>query len=97
MPNTFQKLKSQRNAILALAEHRGISNIRVFGSVVREEDTPQSDIDFLVDLAPGRDLLDWSGFWGDLENLLGHKVDVVIAEGIHWAIKNDVLSEAKPL
>jgi predicted nucleotidyltransferase len=44
--------------IRRVASRCGIGNVRVFGSVARGESGPASDIDFLVDLEPGRDLLD---------------------------------------
>ncbi len=65
------QVRRYRNAILALADRHGARDVRIFGSVVRGEAGPESDIDFLVELAPGRTLLDWGAFWQDLEKLLG--------------------------
>lgn len=46
-------LKQEREQVLAITAKHEAFNVRVFGSVVREEDTPESDIDFLIDLRPG--------------------------------------------
>ena len=71
--------------------------MRVFGSAARGEAGPDSDIDFLVELEPGRSLFDYAALWHDLEALLGRKVDVVEPEGLHWYIRDRVLKEAIPL
>ena len=87
-------IQEKREVILALAASRGARNVRLFGSVSRDEAGPQSDIDILVDLEPGRSLLDLGGLLMDLEDLLGRKVDVVTEKGLHWYIRDKVLKEA---
>ena len=64
-------------AILAIAEKHHAENVRVFGSVVHGNAKEDSDVDFLVHLKPGADLMDLGGLFYDLEVLLGCKVDVV--------------------
>jgi len=90
-------LHRRRNEILSLAARRGAFNVRVFGSAARGEADPRSDVDFLVDLEPGRSLLDLGGLLMDLQDLLGRKVDVVTEKGLHWYIRERVLREAVPL
>ena len=48
-----RRLRRSRTAVLAAARRHGASNVRVFGSVARGEDGPDSDVDLVVDLAPG--------------------------------------------
>lgn len=92
---TLEELRKQRKAsILRLAEQHGARNVRVFGSVVRGENRLDSDIDFLVDLDPGRDLFDLGGLLADLKDLLQTKVDLVEAQCLHPYIRDRVLSEA---
>jgi hypothetical protein len=69
----------------------------VFGSIVRGEDNEDSDIDFLIELEPGRSLLDHVALIQDLEDLLGRRIDVVTESALHWYIKPHVLEEAVPL
>lgn len=90
-------LRAKREDILRTAARHGASNVRVFGSVARGEAGPSSDIDFLVELAPDRSLLDQVALLQDLEDLLGRRVDVVEPEGLHWYIRDQVLKEAVPL
>ena len=90
-------LQSRRQDILALAARRGARNVRVFGSVVRGEARPDSDVDFLVDLDPDRSLLDLGGLLVDLERLLGLEVDLVTEAGLRPRLRQQVLSEARPL
>ena len=63
-----------REKILQLAEQYGARRVRVFGSVARRQDDAGSDIDFLVDMEPGRSLFDLGGLLVDLEKLLNSKV-----------------------
>jgi predicted nucleotidyltransferase len=90
-------IQDKKEQILALAAKRGASNIRVFGSVANGTAGPNSDIDFLVDLEQDRSLFDLGGLLMDLQQLLNRNVDVVTENGLHWYIKDRVLSEAKPL
>jgi len=90
-------LQEKREDILRIAIKRGVSNIRVFGSVARGEADSKSDIDLLVDLEPGRSLFDLGGLLMDLQDLLGHKVDIVTEQGLRERIRERVLKEAIPL
>ncbi|MBI4731188.1 MAG: nucleotidyltransferase family protein [Chloroflexi bacterium] len=92
-----ERLKRSRKSILRLAKRYGVTDIRVFGSASRGDDTPESDIDFLVELEPNRSLFDVGGLLIELENLLGCKVDVLTEKSLHWYIRDKVLAEAKPL
>jgi uncharacterized protein len=92
-----QLLQEKREAILQLAAKHGARNVRVFGSVARHEANEQSDIDFLVDMEPGRSLMDQGGLLMDLRELLGREVDVVTEKGLYWLLRRRILKEAKPL
>ncbi|HJT58603.1 MAG TPA: nucleotidyltransferase family protein [Ktedonobacteraceae bacterium] len=87
-------LQEKREDILRIATRRGASNVRIFGSVARGEADSKSDIDILVDLEPGRSLLDLGGLLMDLQDLLGHDVDVVTERGLRARIRERVLREA---
>lgn len=86
-----------RDRILQTAAHYGAHSIRVFGSVARRQDDADSDIDFLVEMEPGRSLFDLGGLLMDLEKLLNTKVDVVTESGLKERIRERVLNEAVPL
>jgi uncharacterized protein len=98
IPNEIDELlKNKRDEILRAADMRGAKNIRVFGSVTRGEAKSDSDIDFLVDLDPGRSLFDLGGLSMDLQQILGRDVDIVTEKGLHWYIRDQVLAEAMNL
>src|SRR6266508_2179272 len=80
-----------------LARQHGAHNVRVFGSVARGEADAASDIDFLVDLEPGRSLLDLGGLVMDLADLLRRPVDVVTTRGLGARMRQRVLNEAIPV
>jgi hypothetical protein len=90
-------LREKRQQILALAEKYGARNVRIFGSVARGEARPDSDIDFLVELEPGRTLFDLGGLLYELQSLLGVEVDVVTEKGLSARMRERVLREAIPL
>lgn len=90
-------IREKRDDIFRLSELHGARNVRVFGSVARDEAGPASDIDFLVDLEQGRSLLDLGGLLVDLERLLGRRVDIVTERGLHWYLRDTIIKEARPL
>jgi hypothetical protein len=93
----YSTLLQKRQAILALAQKHGAVNVRIFGSTIRGEETPYSDIDFIVEALPQHSRFFPSGLIVDLESLLECPVDVVEPETLHWSIREQVLKEAIPL
>lgn len=90
-------IQSKREAILNVAAKHGARRIRLFGSVARGQDRPDSDVDVLADFEPGRSLLDQVGFEQDLQELLGCRVEVVVEGGISPYLEERILHEAVPL
>ena len=97
MPATMDVIQEKRTRILVVAGRHGATNLRVFGSVVRGEAGPESDLDLLVEMEPGRSLLDHIALIQDLEEVLGCRVDVVTEAGLRERIRPRVLREARPL
>jgi predicted nucleotidyltransferase len=85
-----------RNEILATATRHGGTRVRLFGSVARGDETPDSDIDFLVDFTSGTSLFDLVGLIDDLRALLHVSVDVVSTGGL-LERDDDVRAEAQDL
>jgi uncharacterized protein len=99
--NIYEILQAQREEILRIAAKYGAYNIRIFGSVARLEADVHSDVDFLVEMEPGRSLFDLGGLLIELQEILGCEVDVVTEKGLRWLrrpdgtrIRERVLSEA---
>ena len=90
-------LTTHRDRILGIVARHGAGNVRVFGSALRGDARPDSDIDLLVELEPGRSLLDHVALCQDLEELLGRRVDVLVEGGISPHLEQWILAEARPL
>ena len=90
-------LTSKREQILRLAATHGARNVRIFGSAARGEAGAESDLDLLVEMEQGRSLLDLVGFWQDLEELLGRRVDVITDGGVSPYLRDRIYAEAIPL
>ena len=71
-------LDAGRDRVIALAANYGLSNVRVFGSVAVGDDGFDSDIDLLVDAAPGTSTFEIGAFAEDVELLTGFPVDVLV-------------------
>ena len=95
--NLRQTLNEKREEILRVAALHGARNVRIFGSVARGDAGPDSDLDVLVDMEPGRSLFDMGGLLTDLQELLGCHVDVVTEKGLRERIRDRVLKEAVQL
>lgn len=94
---TLDDLRARRDDILRVAAQYGVSNIRVFGSVVRGEATPTSDVDFLVDLPSHFSLLQLSGFVRTLQDMLGCRVEVASAAHLREELRPYILRDAVAL
>jgi predicted nucleotidyltransferase len=92
-----QLITEHRDEILRLAGRHGAGNVRLFGSVARGEDTPESDVDLLIDVTG--DTTPWfpGSLVADLEKLLGRRVQVVIRRSLSPLIRDAVLREVVPL
>ena len=97
MTITRQALQQKREAILELARRYGAHDVRIFGSVARGDNTEASDVDIVVRFDDGRTLLDHAGLIGQLEDLLGVKVDVIDADGMRPRFRAVVEKESLPL
>jgi uncharacterized protein len=83
--------------VLRIAQQHGATRVRVFGSWARGEQGPGSDLDLLVEMAPGRSLLDLVAIKQDLEDLLHFPVDVVTERSLSPYLRGRVLAEAAAL
>lgn len=90
-------IRRLRNRLGAAAERHGVRDLRVFGSVARGDETPESDVDFLVDLEPGRTLVDLIGFQQEAEDILGVGVDVAAPRMMKRRVRARAIREARPV
>ena len=90
-------IETHRIELLALARRRGVTGVRVFGSMSRDDGSNSSDVDLLVTLAPGTSALALGGLLLDAQDLLGRRVDVVTEASLHPALRERVIAAAVPL
>jgi predicted nucleotidyltransferase len=85
--------------IAAIVRKHGGASPRVFGSVARDEETPSSDIDLLVDQGPeGRmSLLDLCAMEAEIADLLQAPVQVVTPRSLSPRLRTEAERDAKPL
>lgn len=76
---------------------RGLTALALFGSIARGTSRPESDVDVLIDVAPGAkfSLIDLVSVKDFLEDTLGRRVDVVTRQGLDPAIRDRVMREAR--
>ncbi len=94
---TREQIRQRREEILRVAAAHGAGNVRVFGSVARGEEQPESDVDFLIDVTG--ETTPWfpGSLVADIEQLLRRPVQFVIQRSLSPLIRNAVLREAVPL
>lgn len=92
-----QALASHREAIRRVVESHHARNARVFGSVVRGDDTEDSDLDILIDPTPETTLFDIGAIRHELLQLLGVPVDVLTPKALPEKFRETVLAEAVPV
>jgi hypothetical protein len=90
-------LHLNRAAIRRVVESHRARNARVFGSVLRGQDTDGSDLDILIDPTPETTLMDVAAIQVELERLLGVSVDVLTPRALPDSFRSRVLSEAVPI
>jgi len=90
----IEELKEKREQILAIAERHGAKKIKLFGSSAKGDSRRESDVDFLIELEPGRTLLDIIAMKQDLEDLLQRKVDVLTEGAMSPYLRDEIVSHA---
>jgi predicted nucleotidyltransferase len=94
----LDQLYAQKNQIAALGEQYGARRIRVFGSVARGKERPDSDVDFLVDFDRGYDLFHQRlPLVRQLSELLGRRVDLIPEHELNEHLRENILRESLEL
>jgi len=90
-------LNTYRDQIRVIVNTHHAVNVRVFGSVIRNEDTDTSDLDLLIDPTAKTSLMDIGAIRLELKALLGVDVDVVTPNALPDSFREQVLSESIPI
>lgn len=94
---TGRRVAAHRGELHEVLRRHGVTNPEIFGSAARGDDREDSDVDLLVDFAPGTSIIDIIGIQRELEELLGVPVDIGTPESLRAGIRDEVLAEALPL
>ena len=86
-------------AVADFCRRHQVKELAVFGSAARGDMRADSDIDLLVDFLPEArvGLLDLAGMMIEFSDLVGRKVDIAVKPGLKPRVRDEVLSEARPL
>lgn len=94
----YHGIEFPREPIAAFCQRNGIRRLALFGSILREDFRPDSDIDLLVEFEPGQvpSLLGMAGLEIELSEMLGRRVDLRTPEDLSRYFRDEVLAEAVP-
>ena len=92
-----RRLRQHRRALLDAVAHAGASDLRVFGSVARGQDGPDSDVDLLVDFPEGTSLFAVLALEGALERILNTPVDLAPVGSLKPRVRVEALADAVAL
>lgn len=84
----------RRQRIVELARARGAVRLGLFGSVAQARDTPESDVDFWVEIGPGMGLFELAALRHDLTEELGSPVDVVTLGGLEPGAREELIARS---
>ena len=90
-----KELERLREKVAPILRRLGVRRASVFGSLARGEGDEESDVDLLVELEPGRSLLDLAELKVELEEVLGRRVDVITYDSLHPLLRDRVLREQR--
>jgi len=90
-----KELERLREKVTPILRRLGVRRASVFGSLARGEGGEKSDVDLLVELEPGRSLLDLAELKVELEEVLGRRVDVITYDSLHPLLRERVLREQR--
>lgn len=91
------RVVAHREELLDVLRRHEVTNPEVFGSAARGDDREGSDLDLLVDLAPGTDLFDMVHIKAELEEVLGAPVDLIPRDGCKERVRSAAAQDLVPL
>ncbi len=94
----IDELHGRRDELIALGHRYGARRLRIFGSVARRQDKPDSDIDFLVDFPRGYDMFKQRiALTNAISDLVGRRVELVPEHELSPHLQSSILGDAVDL
>lgn len=93
MEEENKKIEELKEKIIPILKANDVVRSSVFGSFARGEDTPESDIDLLVELAKNKSLLDMIHLKNELEDFVGKKIDVITYNSVNPRLKDYIFRD----
>ncbi|MEL6442054.1 MAG: nucleotidyltransferase domain-containing protein [Cyanobacteria bacterium J06621_8] len=93
----INELRKYKKQIIQITKKNKALNIRVFGSVSTGDAQADSDVDFLIDIGDGQNLLDFIRLQQELADLLLCDVDLAPSSTLREEIKSNILETAIPI
>jgi predicted nucleotidyltransferase len=90
-----KELERLREKVAPILRRLGVRRASVFGSLARGEGNEESDVDLLVELEPGKSLLDLAELKVELEEVLGRRVDVITYDSLRPLLRERVSREQR--
>ena len=87
------QIEKYKEKILAKLKEHDVKRASLFGSIVREDMTDESDIDILIEFKGTKSLIDLARLKIELEDVLKCKVDILTYNSLHPLLKNQILAE----
>ena len=87
------QIEKYKEILLEILKKHEVKKASLFGSIVREEMTIDSDIDLIIEFKGDKSLLDLAALQIELEETLRLKVDILTYNSIHPLLKNQILAE----
>lgn len=94
MSQLLTELTQKKNLINELAQRFGARRIRVFGSVAKGKESPDSDVDFLVDFPRGYDLFKQRLALAEKLQSIGREIDLIPEHEVNRHIEDQIFREA---
>ena len=92
------RIQIPHDTIAEFCRHNHIRRMALFGSVIRDDFTPESDVDILVEFVPGQTPgLEFFNMERTLSEIMGRKVDLNTAEWLSSYFRQEVLDEAEDI
>jgi len=91
------KIEAIKEKLVPVLKFHGVRKAGIFGSYARGEQKRKSDVDILVEVGDGVDLIDFIKLKNILEKVINRKVDLVEYECVREEIRDNILRDEVPI